>query len=67
MDYKKFILKQIKSIAYASAGGIIVIGGASVDIVNAESWTVIYMIISAVIFNIIKEIFKNGRNSTDKT
>ena len=63
MDIKKFVLKQIKSIAYASAGGALVIGGAQVDLVNADAWTILYMIISAVGFNVIKELTKNGTNN----
>ena len=58
----KFILKQLKSVAYASAGGTILIGGATVDIVDADAITILYMIIAAVGFNVFKELTKNKIN-----
>ena len=66
MDIKKFLLKQVKSVAYASAGGALVIGSAQVDLVNADAWTIIYMVVAAVGFNVIKELTKNSRNGNNK-
>ncbi len=59
---KKFLLKQIKSIAYAAAGGSLVIGTATVDLVDADALTILYMIVAAVGFNVIKELTKNKIN-----
>jgi hypothetical protein len=64
-NIRKFILKQLKSIAYASAGGSLVIGSAQVDLINADAWTIIYMVVAAVGFNVIKEMTKNGTNSNN--
>ncbi len=61
-----FILKQIKSIAYASAGGSIVIGSAVVDLVDADAITILFMIGAAVVFNMLKELYKlkvNGKRN----
>ena len=62
MDIPKFLLKQIKSVAYASAGGSLVIGSATTDLVDADPFTILYMIIAAVGFNMIKELTKNKVN-----
>ena len=58
---KEFFTKIIKSIAYASAGGVIVAGTATIDLVNADVWTTLYMVIAAVIFNALKELVKLGK------
>ena len=67
MTIWEFIFKQFRSVAYASAGGSIVIGGAVVDIINADPITIMYMVGSAVLFNILKELVKVKKNGKDKT
>ena len=51
----KLIEKIVKSIAYASAGGAIVLGTAHVNLVDADLYTTIYMVLSAVAFNALRE------------
>ena len=65
MDTIDFVEKQVRSIAYASAAGSLVIGGASVDLVNADPYTIIYMVIAAVGFNTIKESTKVWRKKKE--
>ena len=61
-----FLNKMLKSAAYASGGGVIAIGGATIDLVDADLLTILYMVLSAIIFNFIKEMtkkYKNGNNN----
>ena len=58
----KLAKKMIKSFAYASAAGTITIGSATADLVNADVWTILYMVTAAFIFNILKELVKNYLN-----
>ncbi len=67
MKIQKFLIKQIKSIAYASAGGSLLIGSATIDLVDADLLTIIYMVIAAVGFNVIKELTKNGVNGKNNS
>ncbi len=57
----EFIYNQLKSFCYSAAGGAIVIGGAQVDLVNADAATIVYMVIAAVGFNSIKELLKRRK------
>lgn len=56
---KDFLQKILKSIAYASAAGGIVAGTAKIDLIDADASTTIYMVISAVLFNFVREYLKN--------
>ena len=50
--------KILKSIAYASAGGGILIGGATMNLVDADFTTIAFMVIVSVLFNAVKEYLK---------
>ena len=54
----QLLTKIVKSVAYASAGGAIVLGTAKVDLVDADLVTTIYMVVAAVLFNAVKEYLK---------
>jgi len=55
---KEFLQKIVKSIAYASAGGSIVIGGGLIDLVDVDLFTTAYMVVAAVLFNAAREYIK---------
>lgn len=55
----EFLRKILKSIAYASAGGGILIGGATLNLVDADFATIAYLVIVSVIFNAAKEFLKS--------
>ena len=54
----EFLTKIPKSIAYASAGGGILIGGATLDLVDADFSTIAYLVIVSILFNAAKEFLK---------
>ena len=54
----QLLLKSIKNVAYESAKGTLVMGTAVVNLVDADAFTLLYLIIAGVIFNFIKEIAK---------
>ena len=51
-------LKMIKSVGYAAAAGALTIGTAKVDLIDADPSTMLYMVVAAVVFNLIKELAK---------
>ena len=56
---KDIITKIVKSFAYASAGGAIVAGTATINLVDADFATTAYMVIASVLFNAIRELLKS--------
>ena len=59
MNFTELLRKIVKSIAYASAGGGLVIGSASLDLVDADLPTIVYLVVAGVIFNAAKEYLKS--------
>lgn len=59
MNIKELIQKTIKSIAYASTGGSIVIGTGMMDLTDVDLATTAYMVVAAVLFNAVREFIKS--------
>ena len=59
MNFKELLQKIIKSIAYASAGGSIVIGSGMMDLTDVDLFTTAYMVVAAVLFNAVREIISS--------
>lgn len=55
---KTLFQKVVKSFAYASAGGAIAVGAGSMNLVDADFATILYMVVAAVFFNFLKELAK---------
>lgn len=55
---KELLIKIVKNTAYEASKGGLVLGGAAVNLINAEPYTVAYIIFAGVVFNLLKEITK---------
>ena len=55
--YEKFY-KAIKATSYEAGKGAITIGAASINIIDIELPTLLYLFVASVIFDILKEVLK---------
>lgn len=55
------IYKIIKATGYEATKGALVIGTATIDLVNADLFTIIYLFIAAILFDVIKETIKQRK------
>lgn len=54
----QLLLQVIKNTAYESAKGTLVIGTATANLIDADAQTLLYMVLSGIIFNFLKEVAK---------
>ena len=52
------LYKVIKSFAHASAVGGITAGAAVINLVDADVYTTIYMVLAAILYNAVREYIK---------
>ena len=54
---RDFFHKVLKSLAHASAGGAIIAGTATINLIDADVSTTVYMVCAAILYNAIREFF----------
>lgn len=59
MTLGKILYNSVKSAGYEASKGGLVVGGAALNLTDADFWTVLYFVMVAVIFDVVKEVLKN--------
>jgi len=55
---KELMIKLLKNAAYEASKGGLVVGGAAISLIDAEPYTIAYLVFAGFIFNLLKELLK---------